>query len=320
MSAASNDDLLQQLREAASAGSPTAQHPAVSEFDWKSPNCFTLSQVRRLRELGQKTAGRLAVALSKLLRAEIATEPVQVNLRYGKAALESMAAAEPYYVAMTDDAAVACGCLMIPAAAATRLVEKFLGAGGEAPEAGRKLSTLEQELLLDVVRAIANEFSAELAASGGRGVKVGALGRQAPGGMEIAECGLFAMGSAGGDLPLLAVVLQCGFLEAVFAASGLSVQRIPPQENARRMAIHLQTAPVMAQVWLGGAELSMKDAMAVEVGDVLLLGTGVGQPVDVLVQGRKLAGGLVVKNDGRYAIQVTGRVDDGADKKAQGKV
>ena len=85
------------------------------------------------------------------------------------------------------------------------------------------------------------------------------------------------------------------------------------------MAIHLQTAPVMA-FWLGGAELSMKDAMAVEVGDVLLLGTGVGQPVDVLVQGRKLAGGLVVKNDGRYAIQVTGRVDDGADKKAQGKV
>ena len=94
-----------------------------------------------------------------------------------------------------------------------------------------------------MVRAVANELSAELTSAGGKGVRPGQLGRTAPSGMDLAECCCFVMGLAGPDLPLLAVVLQCGFVEGVFAASGMTTQKITQQEIARRLTAHLAEAP-----------------------------------------------------------------------------
>ena len=306
---ASDDDMLRKLLDAAGERPGEAQGPAVSEFDWQSPCCFTLGQMQRLRELGAAVAKRLGEALAKLLRAETNLEPVQVNLRYGKAAIDAFGACEPYYVPLTDEGSAACGCLVMPAVAATKFVGKFLGATGDSATTGRKLSPLEQELLLDIVRAVANELSAELTSAGSKGVRTGQLGRTAPTGMDLAECCCFAMGSAGADTPLLAVVLQCGFVEGVFAASGLTPQKITPQETVQRLAAHLETAPVVATVSLGNAELSMKDVMALETGDVLLLSTKAGQPVDLLVQGQPVAYGLMVRNLDRYAMQITDRLE-----------
>lgn len=301
----SDGQMLRKLQDAAGE----RPNPVAGEFDWKSPSCFTLGQMQRLRELGAAVAKRLGDALAKLLRAEISLEPVQINLRYGKAALDSFAAAEPYYVTLTDEGSADCGCLVMPAVAATRFVGKFLGASGDSATTGRKLSPLEQELLLDVVRAVANELSAELTSSGAKGVKTGQLGRAAPTGMELAECCCFVMGTSGTDLPLVALVLQCGFVEGVFAASGMTTAKITQQESAKRLTTHLETAHVMASVWLGNAELSMKDVMALETGDVLLLSTKAGQPVDLMVQGQPLAYGLMVRNLDRYAMQITDRLE-----------
>ena len=306
---ASDDDLLRKLLDAAGERPGQAHNPTAGEFDWQSPCCFTLWQMQRLRELGAAVSKRLGEALAKLLRAEISLEPVQVALRYGKAALAAFEAAEPYYVPLNDEGTAACGCLVMPAVAATKFVGKFLGATGDSATTGRKLSPLEQELLLDVVRAVSNELSAELTASGGKGVRTGQLVRAAPTGMDLAECCCFVMGSAGKDLPLLAIVLQCGFVEGVFAASGMTTARITQQESARRLTAHLGEAHVMASVCAGNAELSMKDVMALETGDVLLLSTKAGQPVDLMVQGQPVAYGLMVRNLDRYAIQITDRLE-----------
>ena len=306
---ASDDQLLRKLLDAAGERPDEAQSPAVSEFDWKTPCCFTIGQLQRLRELGAAVSKRLTDALAKLLRAEINLEPVQVNLRYGKAAIAAFEAIEPYYVPLTDEGSAACGCLVMPAAAAATFVGKFLGATGDSSAPGRKLSPLEQELLLDVVRAVANELSAELTSAGAKGVRAGQLGRTAPTGMDLDECFCLVMGSAGPDMPLIGVVLQCGFVEGVFAASGMSTAKITQQESAKRLSTHLETAPVTASVCAGNAELSMKDVMALEAGDVLLLSTQVGQPVNLLVQGQLLAHGLMVRNQDRYAMQITERLE-----------
>jgi flagellar motor switch protein FliM len=301
--------MFRKLQDAAGERPGLTPNLVAGEFDWKIPCCFTLGQLQRLRELGAAVSKRLGEALAKLLRAEISLEPVQVNLRYGKAALEAFAAAQPYYVPLTDEGATACGCLVMPAVAATKFVGKFLGATGDSATPGRALSPLEQELLLDVVRAVANELSAELTSAGAKGVKTGPLGRTAPPGMELAECCCFVMGSAGTDLPLVALVLQCGFVEGVFAASGMATAKITQQESAKRLTTHLGVAQVVASVWLGNAELSMKDVMALETGDVLLLSTKAGQPVDLMVQGQPLAYGLMVRNQDRYAMQITDRLE-----------
>jgi flagellar motor switch protein FliM len=301
--------MLRKLLDAAGERLGEAQTPAVSEFDWNSPCCFTIGQMQRLRDLGAAVSKRLAEALAKLLRAEISLEPVQVNLRYGKAALDAFGAAEPYYVPLSDEASAACGCLIMPAVAATTFVGKFLGATGDSATSGRKLSPLEQELLLDVVRAVANELSAELTSAGAKGVRTGQLVRTAPTGMDLAECFCLVMGSAGPDAPLLALVLQCGFVEGVFAASGMTTAKITQQESASRLATHLEAAPVVASVCAGNAELSMKDVMALEAGDVLLLSTKAGQPVQLLVQGQPLAYGQMVRNQDRYAMQITDRLE-----------
>lgn len=288
----------------------TRRHAAVpadvSEYDWQSPNCFTLAQVQRLRDLGAAAAKRIAAALSKLLRSEVALDPVAVNLRYGRAAMSAYDKADAFFIALADAAGDPAGCLVVPGAAATKFVSKFLGAGGDG-DAARKLSPLEQELLMDVVRAVCNEFSAELVAAGGKPLQPGAIDRSAPPGIGQSECGAFAMGAAG-ELPMLAVIVPCGFLESVFAASGLTTELISPEESTRRMTAHLQEVPVTTSVSLGESELSMKDVLALSQGDVLLLSTQVGQPVELrTASGSPLAMGLLAGRDGNFALQITHR-------------
>ena len=123
----SDDEFLANCSAPAGERPGLAPNPAAGDFDWQSPCCFTRPDATPAR-VGRPTAKRLGEALAKLLRSEISLEPVQVTLRYGKAAMAAFGSAEPYYVPLTDESSAACGCLVMPAAAATKLVGKFLGA------------------------------------------------------------------------------------------------------------------------------------------------------------------------------------------------
>ena len=66
--------------------------------------------------------------------------------------------------------------------------------------------------------------------------------------------------------------------------------------------------PVDVQVVLGGAEMSVADLMALKHGSTVALDRRIGEPVDLVVNGRKVARGeiTVLEDDAtRFGIRIT---------------
>ena len=76
-----------------------------------------------------------------------------------------------------------------------------------------------------------------------------------------------------------------------------------PAEPASMKAIH--DVPVKVQAVLGGAKITIDDLLNTRAGTVIELDRRVGEPVDVVVNGRLLARGELVMIDGVLGLTLT---------------
>jgi len=70
----------------------------------------------------------------------------------------------------------------------------------------------------------------------------------------------------------------------------------------------IMNIPVEVQIVLGGAEMPVSDLMALQKGSTVALNRRIGEPVDVVVNGRKIARGeiTVLENDpSRFGVKLT---------------
>lgn len=70
----------------------------------------------------------------------------------------------------------------------------------------------------------------------------------------------------------------------------------------------IMNIPVEVQIVLGGAEMPVSDLMALQKGSTVALNRRIGEPVDVMVNGRKIARGeiTVLESDpSRFGVKLT---------------
>ena len=70
----------------------------------------------------------------------------------------------------------------------------------------------------------------------------------------------------------------------------------------------IMSIPVDVQVVLGRAEMPVSDLMALQKGSTVALNRRIGEPIDVMVNGRKIARGeiIVMENDpSRFGVRLT---------------
>ncbi|PLP56950.1 flagellar motor switch protein FliN [Mesorhizobium loti] len=81
----------------------------------------------------------------------------------------------------------------------------------------------------------------------------------------------------------------------------------PAREAATNPGVILNI-PVDVQIVLGSAEMQVSDLMALQKGSTVALNRRIGEPVDVVVNGRRIARGeiTVLENDpSRFGIRLT---------------
>jgi flagellar motor switch protein FliN/FliY len=79
----------------------------------------------------------------------------------------------------------------------------------------------------------------------------------------------------------------------------------PPQAMSSALIMNI---PVEVQIVLGSAEMPVSELMALQKGSTVALNRRIGEPVDVVVNGRRLARGeiTVLDNDpSRFGIRLT---------------
>jgi flagellar motor switch protein FliN/FliY len=92
------------------------------------------------------------------------------------------------------------------------------------------------------------------------------------------------------------------------AESATAVQEPPPPGNgsdtARNLGLLLDVR-VPITVHLGGAEMEIRDILALGHGSIITLDKLAGEPVDIFVRGRLLARGEVIVIDESFGVRIT---------------
>ena len=96
---------------------------------------------------------------------------------------------------------------------------------------------------------------------------------------------------------------------------GEDAARPRPAEAARPNAAIVMNIPVEVQIVLGSTEMPVADLMALQKGSTVALNRRVGEPVDIVVNGRRIARGeiTVLENDPtRFGVRLTEIINSAA--------
>jgi flagellar motor switch protein FliM len=300
-----DDEALRALLAAARPGQSPHLRPGneAEDYDVYRPHRFTPPQRERLGDFAEITTRRLTGMLSAQLRGPFPVTLLDLQQEYAGRGPDLGSC---YYLPLqVQDRLV--GTLIVPVASGIKWVTKMLGGMiDEKLNLERTLSGLETDLLLDICNQVVEGFNHAGQEFQGPGLShPGKISRDVVDLSEekkIIECCRLAFVSESLEGVRFDIVLLLNQLEPV--AGHVPPPDIDSEEAYRRMLHHVERVPMNIRVRLDSAEVTLRDAAAFEPGDVLLLGTRVGEPIDMIVSGKEIMVGLPVQYQGRYALQI----------------
>lgn len=291
----------------------TAQHarPArfekpgeVTPFDFHVPHRFTPEAAKRLRDVADIFARDLTAALSATLQGAF---PITLGELSEMFVSRQPAPAGAYFVPLNFNGRLA-GYLLLPRDTAIGWVTKLLGGLADADiEEGRTLSALETDLLLDVTEKVVAAMSRASKDNEGPDITHTPTVSTVP--IELVEegqiadlcCITFRRNEGEKALPFSLVVLS-DILEPI--AGVVRPPRRSADENRQDMLAHVKSVPMKLNVRLGTVNVSMRDLVSLETGDVILLQRPIDEPIDVMVSGKTVMSGQPVQHHGWYGLQI----------------
>ncbi len=305
-----SDRAILSFLTAAKNSPPVESEPTEAvDYDWNAPCSFTSAQLDKLERFAARAAKGIAGKLSVQLHEEIKlwTDPPSQHYAGRLALLEGPA--DSCHFPVTREDGEQCGLVVIPGELAREWVGKALGGAETASDSDREFSSLESALMRDVVVAVVEVLSSEYRAVGGSelqcGQQVSAEDALPEARDEDEYCLLAFRVGEGDDQAAVSFVLASDVLAEV-VSTGIAAQPgdKPSEDSRENLLACIDQATVTATVSLMTINLSLRQVMNLEVGDVLMADTRVGQPLELLVGGGVVFSGHPVSCDGQYALQI----------------
>ncbi len=314
--AAQDQDILASLLNAIQ----TAPKPEVSEdeaahdnavdYNWDAPSRFPLSSRDALQKTAKKINRKAVEALEALTDAGYIPSAPTATEYYGRQINEQVSDTDLYGITILKGTEEV-GLVSVGREMGAEWTSRMLGGGGINVDAERPLSSMESAVLQDalavIVEAAVETLTSEGSASFQPGEKV-CTSELIP---ELDPTGEFCkITIQAADNTIAELVLASDLLEP--AAGGTTERKIElaPDEARARMMGHIQHMHLGGAVEVGVARISMRDVIALEPGDVLMLRHRPGEPGSLSVAGRDLAYGLPSQCQGRYALHISSTVEE----------
>jgi len=306
-----SDRAILSLLTAAKNGPPVESEPIEStDYDWNVPSSFTPSQLHKLEQFAEQAATEIAGKLGAQLHEETQLWTVPPSQHYAGRLALLKSPDDSYHFPVTREHGEQCGLVVIPDELARRWVGKALGGSETTGDKEREFSPLESALMRDVVVAVVEALSSEyLAVTGsalqcGRQVSAEDVLPEARG--EAEYCVLaFRVGEEKNQAAVSFVLASDVLAEIVNTGIAAQSGDKPSEDSQENMLACIGQASVTATVSLVTINLSMRQVMNLEVGDVLIAANRVGEPLELCVGGKVVLSGHPVSCDGKYALQIT---------------
>jgi len=297
------------------SASPSDGDQAVVEYDWQSPQRFTQSQLEELEVFSRLACRRLSQTLTSMFRADVEVHPGPPSQYFGFRLVEESIERPEYWASIhVAGSNRRVGYVSFAKENAGRWIASLLGAMATDVSEGQALSSLEQDLLHDITTGMVQTFSDVLERA--CGLRIEAAGGEKSGELEFQEseeidafCKL-TLASSGENNLATSLVVSSDFLGAVVGIT--SPARPDPagsQATQRDLLLHLRHVPIVGQARLGEGAVTMRDMMAIESGDVILLDRRADEPISFLIRNRHIFSGYPCIAGPRYGLQIVADED-----------
>ena len=301
--------MLQQLIGA--ARDQASEHPEldVEEYDWLKPYHFNPEQLAMLDVFGKKIESFLTETFTNHCQGEFNTEISSITQQFAHTLAEITPTERQnnFFLPFTFEDKI-CGFLNIPAQSAVSLVGHMLRDFDNAGEPDRKLSQLEETILLDIAAVIVEALGE--AFKDNTDTTVHPANYLVKGEWPLRDADTehlttiaFAVEHAQAAIEAEFTILS-GALEPIAGIKPKPGPEPSPQALSNMIMQHMHKVPIDVDAQLCSASISLDDVMSLAVGDVVLLDKKTANPLDLLLNHRKCFQAYPATSLGRYAIVV----------------
>ncbi len=289
-----------------------AETPDVqsTDFDWTRPHHFRPEHLAAIDLFRRKTVDNITDTFEAFCQGPftVTAEPVEQHYASELAAHVQVNRQSDYFLVLSTPDEKQCGFLNVTNDAAARLVAMMLREAEYVEPPQRKLSTLEESILMDITAAVTDGFMEILRRFGGAqclkdrtfAKGVWPLGFE---GFNELTCLPYRVQYPHGELQLTYTLLST-VLEPAAGFETRSRKPAAPSEIADRIMRNIHKVPITITARLCAAAIELDDVMNLKPGDVLLLPKKTAHPMDILLNEKKTFCAFPAAFCGKYAAVV----------------
>lgn len=302
---------IQQLLAAIGRGATedTAQIE-VTEHNWHRPYYFSSEQLKKLNNFTEEIAAAAAVKLAALARSNFNVTIVSTTQHYANEFLNQVTDDQKssYYLTFGTEHNNLCGLISISSQAAAVFAAQLLGEMESEKSQDRKMSQLEESLLLDIASVFVEIFSASCANHKFHPAKNFVQGQwplEMQGTEELYKIVFAIQKSDTGNKAELALLILCCELERAAGLAAQAAAKSVATDVSKALLGHIRQVPVPVTVQLASTAMSFEEMMNIQVDDILLLDKKIDEPIELIAGGRTVCRGRPAKSGGEYAMVIT---------------
>lgn len=297
------------LQAVGSAPSQTQFDGAVSVYDWRDPHYFNEEQRNRLAAMMTQGAALLSNRFVHFYHCEFNAKVVSIREHFAADLADHIRLDEGFSLAFGAAPDHPCGFLAVGNEVGRVWATRLLGDSEGSEDPDRTISSLEESLLSDLLKASTQAVLSSLGEGEPLEVADNLL-RGCPtlpyeSTDEICHMVFQVQEAESQEQAEVSVVVPCKVL-APTVGKALSAGTPPSKDQLARLLMeHVQQMPVTVTARLAAIRLSFEEVLDLGPNDVLLIDKPVEEPLDVIVDGRTVFRGRPAQSNGQYAVFVT---------------
>ncbi len=301
---------IQRLLTAVGSTSAQAEaQPEVIEYNWRDPHYFDEDQRNRLAALMSQVAALLSETFVHFYGTESNVTPASITQHFAGDLPNQIDMDRSFSLTFGSDTKHPCGFLTVDTKTALNWVTLLLGDSETENDPDRRLSSLEESLLSDVVVAVTEAFLSSLRPQLEFTHDANVVEGQPCVSYEPADAicvVVFEVKNADASEPSkVRFVFPCVTFAALVGKPLPTVAKPAQQEIERIMMEHLEKISVTVTAKLSSTRLSFEEVFDLGQGDIVLLEKHINEPVELIVDNQTIFQGQPAQSEGRYAVLIT---------------
>ena len=302
--------MLGQLISTAQAQVTEQPEVETEEYNWLEPHHFDPEQMAMIEAFGKKLEESLTESFTNHCQGEFSTSLTSITQQFSLQLAEITAAEREnsFFLPFTADKKKS-GFLNLAPEAAIALISHMLCDFDSSGDVGRKLSLLEESILMDIACVIITTLGEAFQETTTIDIQPARNLVNGDWPLDIAETEHLTTFTLAVDHPEAPLQVEFTILsKTIEPIAGIQPQTATPpskQEMSNTIMQHAHKALVEVTARLCSTSIKLNDVMNLSTGDIVMLNKKTNEPLDVLLNQRDCFRAYPASASGKYAIVMT---------------